>query len=107
MIHPTGDTKADKKAGKAEAKREKKLAKAQMVSTPTPATDSPAASSPGERSAAAAERQVKLQQYRVWLALAMVFVGLTTLFFTIQPWKKDANNAKTGDVPSATQPVSP
>ncbi len=89
--------KSAKKATKARLKIEKKAAKAATKKAPPGATAAastierppervPAGPSPAERSAAAAERQVRLQHWRVFLAVAGVIVALVTLLLTIKPW---------------------
>ena len=90
------DAKSAKKATKARLKIEKKAAKAATKKAPgaagtasaidRPAEGVPAGPSPAERSAAAAERQVRLQHWRVILAVAGVIVALVTLLLTIKPW---------------------
>ena len=87
--------KAQKKADKAQAKLDKKAAKARAKSTevavgaPAAAADHAAGPSPAERSAAAAERQVRLQRWRVILALAAMLVALLTFLYTPKPWRDD------------------
>lgn len=76
--------KAVKKAAKAQAKAAKKLNKATAPATPHPSdpTDSNSLS-PAERSAQAAEQQVRLQKRRVWIALIGAIIGLATLVATL------------------------
>lgn len=90
----------EKQAAKLAKKRDKlnvKLAKKQE--------DKPAAgpsSDTAERSAAAAERQVRLQTLRVLLALAGLLVAGAMLLWTIKPWKSGTNVQP----PTESQPVS-
>jgi hypothetical protein len=82
--------KAAKKAAKAEAKARKKLGK-EMDASPQSATAVPPppppsvdeGKTPAERAAEAAERQVRLQTYRVWIAVVVGLIGLGTLFITL------------------------
>ncbi len=84
--------KLEKKLGKAEAKLQKKLTKAGVSHTP-PTNPPHAAPSgqegppPAERSALAAERQVRLQKYRVGIALAGALLMLAGFLATVKPWK--------------------
>ncbi|MFQ5430512.1 MAG: hypothetical protein ACE5E1_09405 [Phycisphaerae bacterium] len=92
-------SKALKKLAKAELKREKKAAK-QAVAGPPDADRSRVVEGAGDdsgadpriRSAEAAERQVKLQQIRVAIALATMLVGLVTLLITWRPWEHLGEN---------------
>ena len=94
MGKPKDAAKAAKKAAKTDAKLQKKLAKSGAGAPGSSSSDASSApvatgsgSTPAERSAVAAERQAKLQQYRVWLGLAMALITLITLLATVQPWK--------------------
>ena len=104
MDDPKKAAKAAKKAAKAQAKLDKKAAKeAPLVGTvdvvqpgaapsaPAPVKPSPPGAklgpTPAERSAAAAERQVQLQRYRVWLGILAVLVALATFLATVRPWR--------------------
>ncbi len=83
-------SKAAKKAAKAHAKIEKKTGAAMPTSHGEAAKPSaPLAGqlSPAERSAAAAERQVVFQKYRVWLAFLMATIALAGLLAAYQPWQ--------------------
>ena len=98
--------KLEKKAGKAEAKLQKKMTKA-GISHPLP-TNTPDAApggqdgpTPAERSALAAERQVRLQKYRVGIALAAALLMLAGFLATVRPWeylqKAQPPNAEASD----------
>jgi len=101
MTEQNEDAKVAKKAAKAELKRRKKLGKTNDVlrtGIPSDTTstgqmgagEQPAeASHPtaAERSAAAAERQVRLQRLRVAIAFATGFIALATLLVALKPWK--------------------
>ena len=88
--------KAAKKAAKAEKKRQKKAPTESPAETPAPdPAPAPAPSTvlesgptPAERSAAAAERQVRLQRYRVWLALITAIVAAAALIAATKPWER-------------------
>lgn len=75
-------SKTAKKEAKTRAKLEKKLARAGTQA----ATDSRSSPTPAERSAAAAERQVILQKYRVWLAATVAVMAIVTFLATVKPW---------------------
>ena len=82
-MDPKEKSKLDKKAAKALAKSEKKQARAADGAVARGgASGSVGVPSPAERSAAAAERQVALQRYRVLLAalmlLSLFVAGLPT-----------------------------
>jgi hypothetical protein len=84
MSDPKDQSKATKKIAKAQAKAVKKLNNAQATATSPPS--SPVAAnplSPAERSAQAAEAQVRLQKRRVWIALIGSLIGLITLIATL------------------------
>jgi hypothetical protein len=75
------DPKVAKKMAKAAAKAAKKRVAGGLP--PEPKTVSPpAGSSPAERAAAAAERQVALHRWRVVLAAVAALIGLVTLLVT-------------------------
>jgi len=81
--------KIEKKLAKSLVKEEKARTKASQTNAANSA-GSPAPSSsptPAERSAAAAERQVRLQSYRVWFAALGVIIAIATLLLTIKPWQ--------------------
>lgn len=94
-------TKAAKKASKAKAKLEKKLAKLGTGDAlpPNPAGGATAA----ERSAAAAERQVKLQFTRVLLALLMVAIAVATFLVTQKPWQSEDDPGPGGATPTSSR----
>ena len=86
------EQKRQKKAHKAEGKRVKKLAKAGVgasvpLQPPQAASDSASGPTPAERSATAAERQVRLQKLRVAIALVAALVALAGFLITVKPWK--------------------
>jgi hypothetical protein len=82
------DPKTAKKLAKARLKEAKKRAAAEATPAPSAQIEKPSAGgpTPAERSAAAAERQVRLQRLRVIIALAATIVGLLTLLLTTRPW---------------------
>jgi hypothetical protein len=75
------DPKVAKKLAKAAAKAAKKQRQGvQPVGSPPPGAGAPVGGrSPAERSAEAAERQVRLQRWRVLIALLAAVIGLVTL----------------------------
>lgn len=81
--------KAAKKAAKSRAKLDKKLSKEQhgTASQDQPGVPPEPESTPAERSAAAAERQVRLQRFRVWISLTAALIALATLLVTFRPWE--------------------
>ena len=89
------DPKAAKKVAKAQAKLEKKLAKKRPDGageearlSPTQARSSePHGPTPAERSAAAAEHQVRLHRYRMLISLAAAVIALVTFLATVRPWR--------------------
>lgn|GEM_PF-2148012 len=84
------ESKRQKKAIKAEQKQVKKLGKAGVdspVSSRPSAADVQTGRTPAERSAAAAERQVKLQKLRVFIALIAVLIALAGFLITVRPWQ--------------------
>ena len=76
------DPKVAKKTAKAAAKAAKKQASAAPPSPAEPSTPA-GARSPTERSAAAAERQVALQRWRVILAVVAAAIALITLLVMV------------------------
>lgn len=122
------DPKAAKKLAKAQAKAEKKrakhLAKMGPMAQPAPPAartgtgagargeagtshdDTPAAGpTPAERSAAAAERQVRLQRWRVAIALLTFIIAALTFLLIYRPWKS-IQPAPPDEAP-AEQPADP
>ncbi|MBU0640191.1 MAG: hypothetical protein KKB50_15100 [Planctomycetes bacterium] len=96
--------KVAKKAAKAAAKVAKKQAQQVHPPASTPAGD-PA---PAERAAQAAERQVRLQQVRVVIALGSAVIALATLWFTIGHYGcTDSTTVPLGGLPApaTTQPA--
>ncbi len=89
------DPKAAKKVAKAQAKLEKKLAKKrpdgageEARCSPTQARSSEAhGPTPAERSAVAAEHQVRLHRYRMLISLAAAVIALVTFLATVRPWR--------------------
>ncbi len=91
--------KTRKKAAKSQGKAEKKRAKLAADGSPS-STNRPASAadpqgprgqqmekpSPQERSALAAERQVRLQRLRVVIALVMLLIALGTFLLMVKPW---------------------
>ena len=86
--------KEAKKAAKAQVKRQKKLAKkcAESAGADAPQVLPPSDTTvesgptPAERSAAAAERQLSLQRYRVWISLVIALIALVSFLITVKPW---------------------
>lgn len=115
MAEKGDPSKAAKKAAKAKAKIDKKLAKAhaQAATTgsgggvqrdearPRSAGDARGLS-PAERSAAAAERQVALQRFRVIFAAAVAVVTILTFLITVKPWRLWGSSPESP--PPATEP---
>ena len=93
-------SKAQKKAAKAQQKVIKKQGATNEASPARPATGS--GLTPAERSANAAERQVKLQWLRVALAAAGVLVGLATVWMALS---KGSEPPIQNPVPTASQPI--
>ncbi len=92
------DPKIAKKLLKAQVKAEKKRAKlaAESSSAPPAAELSSAPGTPADRSAAAAERQVRLQRWRVAIALLTLAVAAVTFLLTVRPWEaKQGESAET------------
>ena len=75
-----------------------------MSSPPTATAPTPLYSdrTPAERAAAAAERQVELHRYRMWLAAAMVLISLVAFFVSVKPWTLLRSSAPS---PTATSPT--
>jgi ferric-dicitrate binding protein FerR (iron transport regulator) len=69
------------------AKKERKLAVKQAKKQAEASPEAPAGPTPAERSAAAAERQVRLQRLRVVLAFLGVAVAAAMLLWTVKPWR--------------------
>lgn len=111
------DAKAAKKAAKAATKQQKKSAgspetlapvgeqPSRPESTATSTSGSTVPPTPAERSAIAAERQVRLQRLRVYLALAALFVALATFLITTTPWKTGSDDAAKPATPTTTQSI--
>ena len=103
------DPKIAKKLLKAEAKAQKKRAKLATESKAAPLPPAVQGSgnlgspSPADGSAAAAERQVRLQRWRVAIALLTLLVGVVTCLLTVRPWEsKQPESAQTiADQPEA------
>ncbi len=99
--------KTAKKAGKAEVKRLKKEAKGGFPSAapaPPPAGQPGSGPTTAERSAAAAERQVKLQERRVFWSTLGVIVALATLLVSLIVWFSSPTAPARTSTPAATQP---
>ena len=104
MDQPT-DPKVAKKLLKAQAKAQKKRAKlaAGLPGAPPPVAEGTSAPGAADRSAAAAERQVRLQRWRVAIALLTLLVAAVTFLLTVRPWEsKQPESAET----TADQPDS-
>ena len=87
-----GSDKSANKAAKKAAKAQSKLLKkggGEAVTRNTVGQAGSADVSPtaAQRSAAAAERQVTLQRYRVLLAAAALAIAVLTLLITMRPWQ--------------------
>ena len=107
-------SKSAKKAAKAQAKAAKKLAKgavgepgSSVADTPTGSTTTKSGRTPAERAALAAERQVRLQSYRVWLAVATALIALIALLATIGIWKPRGTPELTPPTPAENTTESP
>ena len=100
--------KAAKKAAKAELKALKKQAKVEAV-TPAEKTsvEQTTGRTPAERSAAAAEKQVRLQRFRVLIGILAVLVGLATLLVTVKPWRWNSNSDAQQEPPNAAETAAP
>ncbi len=79
-----------KKAAKAQTKIEKKRVKLQDASHSSSARNTTIDYEPvaAQRSAAAAEKQVRMQWYRVLIALLTLAVALATFLITVKPWER-------------------
>lgn len=102
-INKTG--KAQKKSAKSHAKLQKKLAKqgdVLPVGSLGLSSECSTAPTPAERSAAAAEKQVGLQRYRVLFALLMFLLTLITFLYAMVY----RNSATKSTLPSETSPTS-
>jgi hypothetical protein len=101
------DPKTTKKLAKASLKEAKKRAAAESPPAPPDrAQKRPAGGpTPAERSAAAAERQVRLQRLRVIIALGAMILALVTLLLTTRPWTwlEDANADRAGEAGAPTR----
>ncbi len=82
MTDHADDCKSVKKAAKAASKAEKKKAKAEHATTHATAGPMSEGPTPAERSAAAAEKQVRLQRWRVTIAILTFLIAAVTLFIT-------------------------
>jgi len=96
--------KAEKKAAKAKLKAEKK---ANQTASHVPAGGSDGGPSPAERSAAAAEKQVALQRFRVLFALLMFIVATAMLLWTVKPWRFLSGEDRPKSVPTTAAPEEP
>ena len=110
MGDPKETAKAAKKAAKAQAKIEKKsraqtdgnvAPEAASVSA-VPPESTPGGLAPAERAAAAAERQVKLQTYRVWITIFAALIALAGVFATIKSWQAIHPEVPPEETPSLT-----
>ena len=114
MSESKDKAKAGKKATKAAIKQQKKSAgppgtHASIDDQPsrpeaTSTQGNAALPTPAERSAFAAERQVRLQKLRVLLALAALLVAIGTFLLTTKPWKTDSDAAQP-DAATTTRPI--
>jgi len=84
--------KIEKKLAKARLKEAKKRAKGNASTAPVGDGSLASSPTPAERSAAAAEKQVRLQSFRVWFAALGVIIALGTLLITFKPWKTQTAN---------------
>jgi hypothetical protein len=108
------EAKIAKKAAKAAAKAQKKsLAQSESASPieskepPPPVASGENGLSPAERSAAAAERQVRLQTYRVLIAVVVALVTLATLIVTTRPFWQAPSGDEPSDNAAAVTPSAP
>jgi len=100
--------KEAKKAAKTQAKLQKKLAKKGAESARADAPQIPASSgaavesgpTPAERSAAAAERQIALQRYRVWISLLIALIAVVSFLITVKPWTLLGSSDRHPDIPT-------
>ena len=81
--------KAAKKSAKNQLKQVKRAAGAGSSDTPASASHA-GGPTPAERSATAAERQVRLQSLRVILAFLGVAATVAALLLTYKPWERGA-----------------
>lgn len=81
--------KAAKKAAKNQVKQAKRAAGRGASETPV-AVSRAGGPTPAERSAAAAERQVRLQWLRVILAFLGVLATVVVILLTYKPWDRDS-----------------
>lgn len=93
--------KAAKKAAKSQVKQAKRTAGPGVGDAPATASNA-GGRTPAERSAAAAERQVRLQWLRVLLAFLGVVATVVAILLTYKPWKHEAGGPS--DV-ATTQPA--
>ena len=108
------EAKIAKKAAKAAAKAQKKSLTQSESAPPVGRKDSPPPTesegkrlSAAERSAAAAERQVRLQMYRVLIAVVVALVGLATLIVTLRPLLGPPSADEPADNAAAVTPSAP
>ena len=85
-----------KKAAKAELKREKKEAKrrSNRLAGEALQTQPSAGPTPAERAAAAAERQVQLHRYRLWLSVIAILVAIASFVWSAKPWRWLASDVR-------------
>ena len=101
------EAKRQKKELKAEEKRHKKFDNVggdAAVPSPTSTVNVPPGPTPAERSAAAAERQVKLQKVRVLIALVAALIALAAFLVTVKPWQYLGPRAQPDGGTSSTSP---
>jgi hypothetical protein len=111
------EAKAKKKLAKEQSKAAKKLAKVEEKTHETPhaasSTSMPAPApisdgiSPAERSARAAEQQVRLQRFRVWFAFLTVLLTLATILITLRPWRWLDREPAATDPPAVVNTENP
>ncbi len=105
--------KAKKKQAKEQVKAAKKQAKVEEKMPRVPPAAAPATTltddgpSPAERSAQAAEKQVRLQHLRVWFAFFTVLLTLAALLITIKPWRWLDKEPAATDQPAAVSTEAP
>ena len=97
------DPKTAKKRVKAQVKAEKKQAKLTTASKAAQGSSLAGTTGAADRSAAAAERQVRLQRWRVVIALLTLAVAVVTFLLTVRPWesKRGESVETTTDQPDA------
>ncbi len=91
MVDPKDErklAKAKKKLAKKDVKAQKKAAVASM-SKPDRPEGGPTSLTPSERSAAAAERQVKINQWRMVIGLLMLLIAALTLAWKANWFKQE------------------